>query len=142
MQREFPSESGMHLANFGKVVENRFRRRVEDWEWSPRFWRRKTYNREEDTGMNPILRVNKKDNVVTCLRALSKGESVEVEGKTITANVDIPVFHKMAVEAIAKGGVCYKYGEVIGDATSDIAPGDHVHLHNIESTRGRGDRRV
>ncbi|MDK2955679.1 MAG: altronate dehydratase small subunit [Desulfovibrionales bacterium] len=91
--------------------------------------------------MNPILHVNEKDNVVTCLRPLSKGESVVVEGKTITANADIPVFHKMAVEAIANGGRCYKYGEVIGDATRDIAPGDHVHLHNIESTRGRGDKR-
>ncbi len=32
-----------------------------------------------------------------------------------------------------------KYGQVIGRATADIAVGEHVHVHNIESTRGRGD---
>lgn len=46
----------------------------------------------------------------------------------------------MAVAEIKKGEYCYKYGEVIGDATEDIHPGDHVHVHNLESTRGRGDK--
>jgi altronate dehydratase small subunit len=32
-----------------------------------------------------------------------------------------------------------KYGEDIGLATVKINPGDHVHTHNIESQRGRGD---
>ncbi|QJT11167.1 UxaA family hydrolase [Oceanidesulfovibrio marinus] len=90
--------------------------------------------------MNPILHVNEKDNMVTCLRPVAKGESVEVEGRTITAAADIPVFHKMAIAEIKAGGLCYKYGEVIGDATEDIHVGDHVHVHNIESTRGRGDK--
>jgi len=92
--------------------------------------------------MNPIIHVNEKDNVVTCLRPLSKGESVEVEGKSVTAKADIPVFHKMAIASIEPGGLCYKYGEVIGDATEAIGIGDHVHLHNIESTRGRGDKQI
>jgi altronate dehydratase small subunit len=90
--------------------------------------------------MNPILRINGKDNVVTCLRPLSSGERVEVDGMTITANRDIPVFHKMAIQDIDTGGVCYKYGEIIGIAIEHIRPGDHVHTHNIESTRGRGDK--
>ena len=32
-----------------------------------------------------------------------------------------------------------KYGQPIGRATAAIAPGEHVHVHNIESLRGRGD---
>ena len=90
--------------------------------------------------MNTVLQVNPKDNVVTCLRAVSKGATLEVEGMNVTANTDIPVFHKMAITHIPKGGLCYKYGEIIGDALEDIRPGDHVHVPNIESTRGRGDK--
>jgi hypothetical protein len=30
-----------------------------------------------------------------------------------------------------------KYGECIGVATADIAAGSHVHVHNMESRRGR-----
>ena len=35
-----------------------------------------------------------------------------------------------------------KYGEVIGAATRDIRVGEHVHVHNVEGKRGRGDRVV
>ena len=33
-----------------------------------------------------------------------------------------------------------KYGEIIGLATKDIQQGEYVHVHNIESCRGRGDK--
>jgi SAF domain len=33
-----------------------------------------------------------------------------------------------------------KYGNPIGTATSEIAAGAHVHVHNVASTRGRGDQ--
>jgi len=32
-----------------------------------------------------------------------------------------------------------KYAAVIGRATKDIQVGEHVHVHNVESTRARGD---
>lgn len=89
--------------------------------------------------MKAFVHVNEKDNVVTCIRAISKGDKLEVDGRIITANDDIPIFHKIAVAPIAKGEHCYKYGEIIGSATTDIRPGDYVHVHNLESTRGRGD---
>ena len=47
----------------------------------------------------------------------------------------------MAVNDIAEGGLCYKYGQVIGKATVEIKTGDYVHVHNCESTRGRGDKK-
>ncbi|MFQ5657413.1 MAG: SAF domain-containing protein [Candidatus Methylomirabilales bacterium] len=40
---------------------------------------------------------------------------------------------------MARGAPIIKYGQVIGRATVEIAPGDHVHVHNMESLRGRGD---
>lgn len=90
--------------------------------------------------MNDALHINSKDNVVTCLRHVHKGETVLVNDIHITAVADIPVYHKIAITEIPKGGECYKYGEIIGKATQDIPAGDHVHVHNIESTRGRGDK--
>lgn len=90
--------------------------------------------------MNPILKVHEIDNVATCLKSLDKGETVEIGGQKISAREDVPVFHKIAAAEIKKGDLCYKYGQIIGRAINDIHSGDHVHVHNIESTRGRGDR--
>jgi altronate dehydratase small subunit len=33
-----------------------------------------------------------------------------------------------------------KYAEVIGLATEKIARGQHVHVHNVEGLKGRGDQ--
>jgi len=91
--------------------------------------------------MNEILKISENDNVVTCLRALSKGDEVVVEGKKYILKDSIPQFHKMAIENIKKGSMVYKYGQVIGMATADINEGEYAHVHNIESTRGRGDKK-
>ena len=40
---------------------------------------------------------------------------------------------------IDSGENIIKYGEIIGKASKPIKTGEHVHVHNIESTRGRGD---
>lgn len=90
--------------------------------------------------MNAIIHANEKDNVVTCVRHLKKGEQVSIEGKTYTVNEDIPVFHKMAIADVEQYQTVFKYGEIIGVAHEDIKIGDHIHVHNIESTRGRGDK--
>lgn len=91
--------------------------------------------------METVVYIDKRDNLVTCLRDISKGEKIFVEEAEIFANEDIPIFHKMAITDIAEGGYCYKYGQVIGIATKEIKKGDYVHVHNCESTRGRGDKK-
>ncbi|MGH2353978.1 MAG: UxaA family hydrolase [Chloroflexota bacterium] len=84
-----------------------------------------------------------KDNVATALVELAPGTVAEAERDGGTASVEaraaIPFGHKIALEPIGKGQPVVKYGEMIGLATADIAPGDHVHIHNVESQRGRGD---
>lgn len=90
--------------------------------------------------MNKVLKIDKKDNVVTCTEALKEGDVIDVEGEKIIVKENIDIFHKIAIEDIKKGEICYKYGEIIGDALEDISKGEHVHVHNIESTRGRGDK--
>lgn len=91
--------------------------------------------------MNAVIHVNEKDNLVTCLKDIKKGETVTLDGASYTANADIPKFHKMATATIKKGEYCYKYGEIIGEALEDLKPGDYVHVHNLASTRGRGDKK-
>ncbi|MEJ2037181.1 MAG: altronate dehydratase family protein, partial [Maritimibacter sp.] len=44
---------------------------------------------------------------------------------------DIPRGHKIATAQIAKGEFVLRYGQIIGQAKTDIAPGDHVHVHNL-----------
>ncbi|MDD1773707.1 MAG: UxaA family hydrolase [Methanomassiliicoccales archaeon] len=88
------------------------------------------------------IRMNDRDNVATAIGDLASGEKVVVKnGKEmeVTVRADIQFGHKFAVKSIGKGDDVMKYGEVIGRATKDIAKGDHVHVHNIESLRGRGD---
>ena len=53
---------------------------------------------------------------------------------------DIQFGHKFAVVPIAQGDAILKYGEVIGRAITAIQTGEHVHVHNLEGTRGRGDK--
>ena len=91
--------------------------------------------------MNTLLLLSENDNVLTCTTAIKMGESLDCAGVTITAVNDIPVYHKVANAFIPAGGEVYKYGEVIGIASADIHPGEHVHVHNLESARGRGDIR-
>ena len=91
--------------------------------------------------MRTLLLISEKDNVLTCTRAVKKGEALACDKLTITAANDIPVYHKIAASFVPAGGKVYKYGEVIGIASRDIQPGEHVHIHNLEGARGRGDKK-
>ena len=44
----------------------------------------------------------------------------------------IPRGHKIATAALAVGDPIRKYAQIIGYAAEAIAPGDHVHSHNVE----------
>ena len=88
---------------------------------------------------NTVLRIDEKDNVVTCLKDLSAGQILDLESGLLPVKENVPIFHKIALFAIKQGDLCYKYGQIIGRATRDIAPGEYVHVHNLDSTRGRGD---
>lgn len=54
---------------------------------------------------------------------------------SITAAMDIPIGHKVALKDIAKGETIWKYGQDIGKAVADIAKGEHVHIHNVKTKR-------
>ena len=83
------------------------------------------------------------DNVATAIDDIPEAGEYPVmfkDGiKTVNVLVAIPFGHKFAVSDIAAGGDIVKYGEVIGEATTNIKTGEHVHVHNVVSKRGRGD---
>ncbi|MCD6323834.1 MAG: UxaA family hydrolase [Desulfurococcales archaeon] len=93
--------------------------------------------------MRKALVIHRRDNVATALTDLSKDEEVVVDagGEEIKVTLldDIPFGHKFAIKEIGMGEYVIKYGEVIGRATAPIKVGEHVHVHNVESLRGRGD---
>ena len=88
--------------------------------------------------------INDKDNVATIFNKVDRKQVVEIckkDGSRIIINSisEIPYGHKIAVNDIKRGEKIIKYGEEIGIATQDIKIGDYVHIHNLESKRGRGD---
>lgn len=93
--------------------------------------------------MEKALVMDSKDNVATAISELKGGEEVPVligpERVQVRIGEAIPFGHKFAIEEIRKGSDVVKYGESIGRSTADIGVGQHVHTHNVESMRGRGD---
>lgn len=88
-----------------------------------------------------VFVIDSADNVATNVAdEIPNGTPIDVNGKTIEALNDIPYGHKVALHPIKKGEDVVKYGLSIGSAAINIKPGDHVHIHNVESNRGRGDR--
>ena len=74
------------------------------------------------------LRLNPADNVAVAIQSLRAGD----EAAGVTLCDPIPRGHKFALTPIAKGDAVLKYAQVIGYAADDIAPGGHLHTHNVE----------
>lgn len=79
--------------------------------------------------MKQSLKIHPADNVAVALLPLSKGSTVE----NVVLQTDVPAGHKIALVPIAQGQPVIKYGYAIGHATRDIAPGEHLHTHNVAS---------
>ncbi|WP_448821847.1 UxaA family hydrolase [Cetobacterium sp.] len=84
------------------------------------------------------------DSIATATTNLKEGEIVKMffgeEVLEIKVKKDIPFGHKFAIKNINLGDQILKYGESIGSAICNILIGEHVHVHNVQSERGRGDR--
>lgn len=86
--------------------------------------------------------LSERDNVATALENIPIDTEVQIPKKNnlIKLKQEIQFGHKFALEDILKGDRIIKYGETIGVATCNILKGFHVHVHNLEGTRGRGDK--
>ena len=74
------------------------------------------------------------------MRDLAAGEPCVLPGGIRPGVVCEPVAkgHKMAITEIAAGEAILKYGQHIGTARVAIAPGQHVHVHNLAMSEARG----
>ena len=77
--------------------------------------------------------LHEKDNCVVALEDVLTGDVVAYDGGEVVALNSLCLGHKLAIAAVSRGGKILKYGAVIGSATQDIAPGMHVHTHNLGS---------
>jgi altronate dehydratase small subunit len=86
------------------------------------------------------LLMRPEDDVAVLLADVEAGDSVDAgEAGAVVAVEAIPQGHKVAVHDIGAGQTVRKYGAAIGRATAAIQAGAHVHVHNLESRRLRGD---
>lgn len=88
-----------------------------------------------------ILLHEASDDVGVAVMDLKAGEEIGVatlEGKDIKQIKmvsDVPLGHKVAMQELAINKHIIEYGSEIGYASSAIAAGEHVHVHNIKSLR-------
>jgi altronate hydrolase len=78
-----------------------------------------------------LITLHHEDDVALARRELQAGEVLVLAGGTLTVAREVPAGHKVALRPIAPGTVVHRYGQVIGVATSSIAAGEHVHVHNL-----------
>ena len=55
-----------------------------------------------------------------------------VEVRTVS---DIPIGHKIALNALQPGDTVMKYGVDIGKVVAPISAGEHLHVHNVKTKR-------
>jgi altronate hydrolase len=75
------------------------------------------------------IRLHPDDDVVIARSQLLGGTKLLDENVTVAGLV--PPGHKVATRAIKAGQPVRRYNQIIGFASKDIAPGDHVHLNNL-----------
>lgn len=80
-----------------------------------------------------LIRLTARDNIVVLGAPIHAGETVLLGGIQVEIAQTLGMGHKIASRAIGAHEDILKYGMPIGFAACDIAPGDHVHLHNLTS---------
>lgn len=79
-----------------------------------------------------VIIADARDNVAVAVTNLSDGMVLRAG---LVASEAIPAGHKIALQVINRGDRVIKLGQPIGIATNTIAPGAHVHSHNLDFAR-------
>ncbi|MCE2878049.1 MAG: altronate dehydratase family protein [Comamonadaceae bacterium] len=85
--------------------------------------------------MQAFIRLHSADDVVIARSQLLGGSMVE----EVRVRGLIPPGHKVAVRPLAAGQAVRRYNQIIGFASQDIAPGEHVHTHNLNMGAEKGN---
>jgi altronate hydrolase len=78
--------------------------------------------------MSALIVLNPDDSVGILRERLAAGADPLGVGKPLPT--PLTAGHKIALRTVPAGQPVYKFGQIIGQATQDIAAGDHVHSHN------------
>ena len=80
-----------------------------------------------------VIHLSPLDNIVVLTRSVQAGDAIDLDGRPVFMQQPLGLGHKLALRRIAASEKILKYGVPIGSATRDIEPGEHVHLHNMQS---------
>lgn len=80
-----------------------------------------------------FIKINPADNVVVCLRPFKRGETLGIDGHSITLLQDVPAGHKVLITNVCKGTNIIKYGYPIGHAKTDLAQGQWVNEQDLQT---------
>lgn len=78
---------------------------------------------------NSYIELHAKDDVLIARGDIPAGTDLT---DAVRTTADISAGHKVARRPIACGAPVHRYNQIIGFATEDIQPGEHVHTHNME----------
>jgi altronate hydrolase len=79
------------------------------------------------------------DNIAVATRPVPAGSELAFEEARVTLPIAVKLGHKFAVRPIRAGEPVRKFGQIIGFAGRDVAPGEHVHVHNVKAERFERD---
>ena len=79
------------------------------------------------------LKINPADSVVVCLQPKKKGDVIDIDGRQVIVNQDMPAGHKILIKDTAQGEDIIKYGYPIGHAKEDLKAGDWVNEENLKT---------
>ena len=80
-----------------------------------------------------LILLSPEDNCLIAGARLEAGTQIEIEGEHVTLAKTIELGHKVARHALRSEEKVLRYGAVIGHVTTDVARGEHLHTHNLES---------
>lgn len=80
-----------------------------------------------------LIQLDPQDNIAVLAQSAEAGTSIEWSGGCAVLPRALGLGHKICLSPIAAGEQVVKYGAPIGSATRDISPGEHIHLHNMQS---------
>ncbi|MEO6134992.1 MAG: altronate dehydratase family protein [Ginsengibacter sp.] len=82
--------------------------------------------------MSSIIKLNEKDNVITALVNLPKGEQVQWNGDVFTINENIPQKHKFFAKDFIEGEEVYMYGVLVGKTQMPVEAGTLMTVDNVK----------
>jgi altronate dehydratase small subunit len=80
-----------------------------------------------------LILLSPQDSCLIAAARLEAGTVLDIEGERVTLAQTIELGHKVARRALFKDDKVLRYGAAIGHVTVDVARGQHLHTHNLES---------